>query len=152
MTATKAANRTVRSDTSKKQAGKRSSALPVIEEKLQVRKRLVEEGGVRISKQVESREVVVDEVLRNERVEVERRPIGLRLEGDDIPKPRHEGDTWIVPVIEEVLVTEKRLVLVEEVRITRSQGTHHAPQRVTLRKEKVLVERLEPESLPAKDF
>ncbi len=37
----------------------------------------------------------------------------------DTPVQRQEGDTLILPVTEEVLVTEKRLLLREEIRITR---------------------------------
>jgi len=48
-----------------------------------------------------------------------------------------------VPVVEEVLVTEKRLVLIEEVRIRISETTHRDPQEVTLRKDVVDIERLE---------
>ena len=48
----------------------------------------------------------------------------------------------IVPVIEEMLITVKRLVLVEEVRITRTQGTQRKPRTYTLRKEHIEVERL----------
>ncbi len=59
-----------------------------------------------------------------------------------VAKQRQEGDTLIVPVIEEMLVTVKRLVLVEEVRITRVQGTHRKPQTFTLRKEHIEIERL----------
>jgi hypothetical protein len=35
------------------------------------------------------------------------------------PVQRQEGDTLILPVVEEVLVVEKRLMLREEIRITR---------------------------------
>lgn len=116
--------------------------LPVIEESLQVTKVEVDKGGYRIAKRVETREQLVDELLRDERVEIERRPMGLPLAGMDAPEMRYEGDTLIVPVVEEVLVTEKRLVLVEEVRITRVHGTHRKPQTVTLRKEEIVVDRL----------
>jgi len=54
---------------------------------------------------------------------------------------RHEGDTMIVPVLEEVLVVEKRLVLKEELRVTRRRVETREPQTVTLRREDVVVER-----------
>jgi stress response protein YsnF len=41
-----------------------------------------------------------------------------------------------------VVVLEKRLKLVEEVRVTKQQITRHEPQNVTLRRQKVVVERL----------
>ena len=120
--------------------------LPVIEESLEVGKRVVARGGYRLTKHVDTRVETVDELLRNYRVEIERIPINAPLGSDDLPEPRYEGDTLVVPVIEEVIVTEKRLVLTEEIRITRVAGTHRHPQEVTLRKERVEIERLEPTS------
>lgn len=117
--------------------------VPVIEEALHVDKRTVDQGGYRITKRVSTRRETVDELLRDHQVVVERRPIGLTLEGTDIPQQRYEGDVLIIPVVEEILVIEKRLVLIEEVRVSRTQATHRTPQQVTLRKEEVLIERLE---------
>ena len=119
--------------------------LPVIEESLQVDKEVVDRGGYRISKRVETREQLVDELLHTEHVEIERRQINTAIADGAIPQMRQEGDTLIVPVIEEMLITIKRLVLVEEVRITRTQGTQRKPQTYTLRKEHIEVERLDPE-------
>ncbi len=116
--------------------------LPVIEESLHVAKQAVDRGGYRIHKQIETREQLVDELLRTEQVEIERRPINTAIADGAVPQTRQEGDTLIVPVIEEMLVTVKRLVLVEEVRITRVQGTHRKPQTFTLRKEHIEIERL----------
>ena len=120
--------------------------LPVIEESLKVSKLEVDQGGYRLTKRVEMNQHLVDEVLRTEEVHIERRPINTAIADDDVPGVRQEGNTLIVPVIEEVLITVKRLVLVEEVRITRIQGTRHQPQTVTLRKEEIDIERLAAES------
>ena len=54
---------------------------------------------------------------------------------------REEGDTTIIPVIEEVLVVEKRLFLKEEIRIRRTQTTQLHEETVTLRREEVVIER-----------
>ena len=122
-----------------------SQTIPVIEETLHVDKVVVDRGGVRINKRVETHEQLVHELLRTEHVEIERRKINTAIPDDAIPQLRQEGDTLIVPVIEEVLITVKRLVLVEEVRITRIQGTQRKPQTLTLRKEHIEIERLDPE-------
>jgi len=61
---------------------------------------------------------------------------------DEAPEIRHEGDTTIIPVLEEVLVVEKRLILREELHIIRRREEHRDPQKVTLRKENVEVERV----------
>lgn len=119
-----------------------SQTTPIIEETLQVDKVARDRGGYRITKRVQTHEELVDEPLRHHDVTIERRPLGFNLKGQVMPEPRYEGETYIVPVIKEVLVTEKQWVLVEEVRITRIRGTHHDPQYVTLRKEEVSVERL----------
>jgi hypothetical protein len=50
---------------------------------------------------------------------IERVAVGRVLDGP--VTQRQEGDTLILPVIEEVLVCEKRMVLKEEVRITRKR-------------------------------
>lgn len=120
-----------------------SQTIPIIEETLHVEKVARDLGGYRITKRVETHEELVDEPLRYHEVKIERRRLGVNLKGQALPEPRYEGETYIVPVIQEVLVTEKQLVLVEEVRITRVHGTHHDPQHVTLRKEDVSIERLE---------
>ena len=124
--------------------------IPILEEGLHVSTEAVDQGGYRITKRVQVHEQLVDEVLRSEHVEIERRPINNAISDDAIPGIRQEGDTLIVPVIEEMLITVKRLVLVEEVRITRIHATHRNPQTFTLRKENIEVERLVAES-PAPD-
>ncbi|MEO7115186.1 MAG: YsnF/AvaK domain-containing protein [Caldimonas sp.] len=123
-------------------ADDRSIQMPIIDDVIQVDIQVVDRGGYRISKRVTERQEMVDEVLRDHRVVVERRPIGLTLLGDEIPEQRYEGDVLIIPVIEEILVTEKRLLLVEEVRVRQIAGTHRKVQQVTLKKEEVSVERL----------
>ncbi len=117
--------------------------LPVIEEMLEIRKRTVERGGFRVTKHVDEVEQIVDEALRCQTVHIERRPIGTLLDGIEPPASRQEGDTLIVPVVEEVLVTERRLMLVEEIRIRRTDAEYREPQRVVLRKEQVSIERLD---------
>ena len=119
--------------------------VPVIEEVADVQVVEVDQGGWRITKNVSVTEQQIDEELKDFSVQIERRPIGRQLEGNEAPPVRHEGNTLVISVVEEVLVTEKRLVLVEEVRITGVHGTHRALQQVSLRKESVSVERLAPE-------
>jgi stress response protein YsnF len=55
---------------------------------------------------------------------------------------RQEGDTTVIPVVEEVVVVEKRLRLVEAVRISKRQAIRHEPQSITLRRQEAVVERL----------
>mgnify|MGYP001423387369 CR=1 FL=1 len=121
----------------------RQTVIPVIEEDVQVGKRWVETGRVRISKVVREEEQVIDETLLKDEVEVEHRPINRVL--DTPAEPRQDGNTLIIPVMEEMLVVEKRLVLKEEIHVTRRQRAVPTAQNVTIRKEDVIVERVEPE-------
>lgn len=123
--------------------------VPVVEESLTVGKRTVDQGGYRVVKTVRSRDEVVDEPLVTHTVHVERRPIGRLLPSMEAPASRQEGDTLIIPVVEEVLVTEKRLMLKEELHIIRTDAVVHRPVTFSLRSEDVAIERLEPGVPPA---
>jgi uncharacterized protein (TIGR02271 family) len=114
--------------------------MPVVAETLDVEKRKVQTGGVRIKKVVHEREEVVDEPLMREEVQVKRVPINRVV---DAPVPvRHVGNTMIISLLEEVLVVEKRLMLKEELHITKGEIETYKPQRVTLRSEEAVVERV----------
>ena len=65
---------------------------------------------------------------------------------DAAPPIREEGDTIIIPIVEEIMVVEKRLVLREEVRITRTRSVEAFEQPVQLRTMVADVERDEPPS------
>lgn len=120
-------------------AGAARETVPVAREELEVGKRAVETARVRIRKLVRSREATVDERLLREEVDVQRVPVNRVI---DAPvEPHYEGDVLVVPVMEERLVVEKRLVLAEElrVRVRRSERPHH--ERVVLRSEEPVVER-----------
>jgi uncharacterized protein (TIGR02271 family) len=114
--------------------------VPIIEEELEVGKRTVETGKVRITKTVQERQEVIHEALRRDEVTVERVVVGRPVEGPvDF---RYDGDTMIIPLVEEVLVVEKRLVLKEELHITRRSTVTEQPQTVTIRREEAHVERV----------
>jgi uncharacterized protein (TIGR02271 family) len=127
-----------------------SVVIPVVEESLTVSRRLVETGrGVRVFKTVSEREELVDEPLSLDEVLVERTEVNRWLaDGAEVPAVRQEGDVTVVPVLEEVLVTQKRLLLKEEIRITRVRREVHRPERVTLRTEQVSVERFDESEAP----
>jgi uncharacterized protein (TIGR02271 family) len=91
--------------------------LPIIQESLDVETCPVETGRVRLRKVVHEREEVVDPPLWREEVVVERVSVDRFVDGPI--STRAEGDTVIIPVLEEVLVVEKRLLLKEEVHVTK---------------------------------
>ncbi|MDX2163314.1 MAG: YsnF/AvaK domain-containing protein [bacterium] len=113
--------------------------LPVIVESAEVHKRRMVRGRVRLRKSVYVESVRVDEPGYAERVEVERVPINQYVE--TAPMVRHEGDTMIIPVVQEVVVVERRLMLREEVRVTRHRVETRSPQTIELRREAISVER-----------
>lgn len=116
--------------------------VPIIEEELTVGKRVVETGGVRINKTVQVRQETVDVPLIEDHAEVERVAVNRMV--DVAPEVRHDGETLIVPILEEVLVVEKRLMLREELHIRLRRDQVHKPQEVTLRREQVEIERFAP--------
>src|SRR5262245_28894458 len=115
--------------------------VPVVEEHVEVRKRVARRQQVRLTKSVTARNELVDVPLLREELTVERVPIGRFVEA--AAAPRQDGDTLVMPVYEEVLVVEKRLWLREEVRVTRVRREAHEPQRVELRREDVRIEERE---------
>lgn len=114
--------------------------IPVIQEQITVDKQVVETGAVRISKRITEREELVDVPLFREEVSVERVPINLFVEA--LPPVRQEGDTMIIPVVEEQIVIQKKLLLVEELRVRKEVVEHHQPQTVNVLKEEVEVKRV----------
>jgi uncharacterized protein (TIGR02271 family) len=116
-----------------------SAAIPVIEEQIHIEKQVVESGVVRLSKKVHHEQVTVEVPLIHEEHDVERVEINQYV--DTPPAVRHEGATMIIPVLREEVVVQKRLVLVEELRITKKLVQTKQQEEVTLRREEVIVER-----------
>ncbi|MEN9934051.1 MAG: hypothetical protein RLZZ387_630 [Chloroflexota bacterium] len=118
-----------------------SFTVPVMQEELDIERRRVETGRVRINKLVHEHKETVDEPLIYEQVDVRRVPVDRVVESE--LEPRTEGDTLIIPVLEEMLVVTKQLVLREELHITMKRTYVHRPETVTLRSEEVQVERVD---------
>ena len=115
------------------------TVIPVVEEEAHLEKRLVERNRTRITKQVHTEEETIETPLRQERVQVERVPVERII---DSPVTSHyDGDTLVIPVMEEVLIIKKKLFLKEEVRVTKYVGEIEHQETVTQRKEAVTVER-----------
>jgi len=121
----------------------RPVVIPVAEERIRVEKREVITGGVRVHKRVRTEPVRIEEDLREESVEIERVPIGRFV--DQPPEPYADGDTWVIPVVEEVLVLERRLRLREEIRIVRTASIRHEARDEERRIEEIELERLPPD-------
>lgn len=115
--------------------------ISVVEEQLHVGKKVVETGTVRISKTIHTEESLVEAPLVHDEVSVERVPMNTYIE--TAPEVRYEGDLMIIPVVQEVVVIEKRLMLVEEIRVLKRQLETTVSQTVSLRKEEIEVTRTE---------
>jgi len=116
-----------------------SATLQLAAEELSVSKETVETGRVRVATRTREREALIHEDLARECVEIETVPMGLRI--DAMPETRQEGDTTIIPIVEEILVVERRLVLKEEVRIRRVHTTESHKEWVMLRYQEAVVTR-----------
>jgi uncharacterized protein (TIGR02271 family) len=131
------------------------AAIPLVEERLQVTKRAVESGRVRVHVTVDERNEVIAEDLIRDDVEIERVQRNIPL--TEMPHVRLEGTTTIVPVVEEVLVVEKKLMLIEEVHIRRRSAVERREIPSTIRSEQVRIERegvaegVQPDARPATD-
>jgi uncharacterized protein (TIGR02271 family) len=116
------------------------TVIPVIAEEAHIHKERRVTGKVRLRKIVHHEEQTLDEPLLKERVSMERVAIDQWV--DEAPPIRNEGETLVVPVVEEVLVVEKRLRLREEIRLTWHHEEEHEPQHFMVRREEVRVERV----------
>jgi uncharacterized protein (TIGR02271 family) len=113
--------------------------IPVIQEQATISTRVVETGTVQVNKTVSEHTEPVHVVASHDECTVERVAVDRVVE--TAPEVRWDGDTMIVPVVKEVAVVVKKLVLVEELHITRRAVQTQETVQVTLRKEHVDVTR-----------
>jgi uncharacterized protein (TIGR02271 family) len=112
--------------------------IPVTEERLHVGKRLVQGERLQIHKIVHEMQEQVDVPLLSEEVEIRRVPVNRTVDAPlDV---RYEGDTMVIPLLEEVVTVQKQLLLREEIHITKKRTETHQTEAVTLRREEVVVE------------
>ena len=117
--------------------------IPVVEEKAVASVRQAVTGRVRVSTLTETFAEVVRQELQGMRTDVVRMTVNRTLEaGEAPPQPRVEGNVMIIPIFEEVIVVEKRLVLKEELHITQHVTTETVEVPVDLRRQRAVVERL----------
>ena len=118
-----------------------TKTLPVAEERAQIAKRTVPTGKIRISTPVEVRSEFLNETLVEHKIDIKRVPVNRVI--DNIPTIRTENDVTIIPVVEEILVVEKQLVLREELHVRRQVTEERVEIPVSLRSQRAVVERLE---------
>jgi stress response protein YsnF len=126
------------------------TVLTLAQEELQVAKREVVTGRVRVRTVTDTGEEIIRQELLGERVEVQRVPADTLIElGAQPPQVRTEGNVTIIPVLEEVLIVEKRLLLKEELHIIRHSTAALTETPVTVRKQRAVVEQLDSEGIAA---
>jgi stress response protein YsnF len=119
----------------------RSEVIPILAETLEVSKRSVTTGRVRVSTYTETREESAEIELDRTAVDVVRVPVGRVV--DEVPKVRNEGSTTIVPVVEERLVVVKQIFLKEELHIRHAVTRETVRQPVELRQQRAVIEHLD---------
>lgn len=117
-----------------------TASLPIIEEELQVGKRVVETGGVRLRSRIIERPVEEVVRLRVEHVHVERNPVNRPATEADLAN--FQQGTMEVTEHAEVPVVAKEARVVEEVRLGKDVEEHTETVRETLRSTDVEVEKL----------
>lgn len=122
----------------------KTKVIPVIEEVLKVDKKIVETGRIHIRKEVAKEEQPFEIPLMNESYEVKKVQV-KNLIFDEPPQIRNEGDITIIPVIKEVAEIKIRYEVTEEIHVVKSKTVTPHSEKVTLKKEKVIIEREAPE-------
>ena len=117
-----------------------TETIPLSEETLHLDKRRVTTGRVRISTKTDVVEELARASLDREAVEVTRVPVDRIV--DQAPAIRTENDVMIIPIMEEVLVVEKRLLLKEELHVRKTTTQEDVELPVELRKQRAVVERV----------
>lgn len=118
--------------------------LALVQETAVVTKRRVVTGKVRVRTETDDVQRIVADELRRDDVEVTRFPLDRVVEV--APPIRTEGDVTILPVVAEVLVIEKRLMLVEEIHVRRTARRESVEIPVKVRRQRAVVERIDPET------
>jgi uncharacterized protein (TIGR02271 family) len=127
-----------------KRKNENSPSLNVLQEQANIDKKIVESGKVFIHKKVHETEEEISVPVSHEAVTIKKVPVNKYV--DVAPSVRNEGNTTIIPVIKEVLVIEKKLMLVEEVHVIKDIIEKTEQQTIPLRKEEIEVERYKHES------
>lgn len=115
--------------------------VPLIAEEIVIGKKTVETGGVRVRKTVREDVQRIDEPIVREHLDVKRVEVNQFVE--TAPTIRYEGDVMIVPVLEEVVVTQKRLLLREEIHLVKRREEIANVQEITLRREEITLEKID---------
>ncbi len=124
-----------------------AETIPLVQEVPTIEKRAVESGRVRVRTFVEDVNAEVVARLSRDEIKVERRPVEQEVE--QAPAPRHDGDTLILSLVEERPVVVKRLFVVEELHIRRTERVEDVSIPTTTRAMRAVVEREDAPGTPS---
>lgn len=132
---------TKRTETTTTPANKKGEVtVPIVQEELQVGKRAVEQGGVRIHTRVEEKPVQEQVTLREEHVTVERRPADRPASEADLKRIK-EGTLEVTERSEQAVVNKQARV-VEEVVVGKEVDQRTETVRETVKRTDVDVEQM----------
>ncbi|MGC2658098.1 MAG: YsnF/AvaK domain-containing protein [Bryobacteraceae bacterium] len=115
------------------------TVIPVVAERLSAEAAPVQTGAVRVTKRVIGEDQVVEQQLRKEHAEIKRIRVNRPVDGPQ--EPYRSGNTLIIPVMAEVIQIEKRLVVAEEIHITKYEDLETVTQDITVSHEEAEVQR-----------
>jgi uncharacterized protein (TIGR02271 family) len=118
-------------------------------EELSVSKRLVEGETVQVSVRTKVQNHRIEIPCIVEEIHLERVKIGQEIE--EVPQIRTEGNVTIIPVVKEIAVVVKRLILEEEVRLTKTRIENKTVETVSLRSESAEITRSQAPERKRKD-
>lgn len=115
---------------------------PLFEETVHIDKRDVVSDRLRVSTHVDEQAVTVEDSVRRGGLLVERIAVDRLV--TEAPEPSQDGETLVLSIVEERLVIEKRLFVVEEVRVTQTSTIERVVIPETVRVMHATVERVGP--------
>lgn len=139
-TAHNVASTTAQTQNVNRAANTSGNVIPIIEEELQVGKREVETGGVRVESRITEKPVEEQVTLREEHVHVERHPVNREVTGADMANFK-EGEIDVTTRAEEAVVAKQARV-VEEVEIGKTLSEREETIRDTVKRTDVDVEEI----------
>lgn len=114
--------------------------IPIVEEELRVGKREVEQGGVRVNTRVEETPVNEQVTLREETVDVHRKPVDRPVSDADVTN--FQEGTFEVRASAEEAIVDKQARVVEEVHIKKNVDEHTENIQDTVRRTDVDVDQI----------
>lgn len=117
-----------------------SFSVPIIAEEIRAETVWRDAGSVWFHVRTEEIPRSLSQLASHEELVIEEVPIGLPLAPGDTPEPRQEGETLIIPIVEEIPVVTMQRVVAKEVRVTKRTVQAEQAIQVTERRQRVEVD------------